>query len=360
MAGTAPMTAGVLARYLGRQAAGAALATLLVLLGVTLALFLAELLGEVADGRAASRSVFLLLALRVPEAVHLVAPLALMLGVLMTLGQLAAGGELSVMRAAGLAPSKLAWPLVALALLWSAAVLAVSGWVAPWTARETAALDARLAEDILLSGLRPGQFQRLGDGSLNLFVGDADAETATLRDVFIQRTGQARTEILRAPRGALRVDPERGLRLLTLYDGVHISHAEDGAGLPLRVIRFARNEFDVPVPVDAESTDPVRSRGTLELLRDGTADERRELHWRLAPVLAGLLLTMLVVPASVVSPRSGRFGIVVPALVVYLLYTNALNLVLGRDDLDPGGAWLVHGLVAVSAAGALIAWRRRW
>lgn len=354
------MTGGVLARYLGRQAAGAALATLLVLLGVTLALFLAELLGEVADGRAASRSVFLLLALRIPEAVHLVAPLALMLGVLITLGQLASGGELGVMRAAGLAPSTLAWPLVALALLWSAAVLAVSGWVAPWTARETAALDARLAEDILLSGLRPGQFQRLGDGTLNVFVGGIDAETAMLRDVFIQRGGEARTEILRAPRGALRVDPARGLRLLTLYDGVHISHAEDGAGLPLRVIRFARNEFDVPVPVDVEASDPVRSRDTLALLRTGAVEDRRELHWRLAPVLAGLLLTVLVLPAAIASPRSGRFGVVVPALVVYLLYTNALNLVLGRDDLDPAGAWLVHGLVALSAAMALIAWRRRW
>ena len=354
------MTGAILVRYLGRQAAGAALATLLVLLGVTLALFLAELLGEVADGRAASRSVFLLLALRIPEAVHLVAPLALMLGVLMTLGQLAAGGELGVMRAAGLAPSRVALPLIGLAVLWSAAVLAVSGWVAPWAARETAALDARLAEDILLSGLRPGQFQRLGDGRLNVFVGSADAGSATLRDVFIQRSADGRTEILRAPRGELSVDPDRGLRLLTLFDGVHISHAEQGSGLPLRVVRFARNEFDVPLPVDAGGSDPLHSRDPVELLRGGSDEERRELHWRLAPVLAGLLLTVLVLPAALASPRGGRFGVIVPALVVYLVYTNALNLVLGRDDLDPAGVWLVHGLVAVPAALALYAWRRRW
>ncbi|NKI35054.1 LPS export ABC transporter permease LptF [Wenzhouxiangella sp. XN79A] len=354
------MNGAVLTRYLVRQTAGAALATLLVLLGVTLALFLAELLGEVADGRAASRSVFLLLALRVPEAVHLVAPLALMLGVLMTLGQLASGGELSVMRAAGLAPLRLALPLLGLAVLWSAAVLAVSGWIAPWTARESAALDARLAEDILLSGLRPGQFQRLGGGALNVFVGEIDSETATLRDVFIQRSDDERTEILRAPRGALSVDPERGLRLLTLFDGVHISHADDGAGLPLRVVRFARNEFDVPVPVDPDATDPVRSRESAALLRGGSIEERRELHWRAAPALAGLLLTLLVLPAALASPRGGRFGVIVPALVVYLVYTNGLNLVLGRDDLDPAGAWVVHGLVALPAVLALIAWQRRW
>lgn len=358
--GSAPVSASVISRYLVRQAAGAALATLFVLLAVTLALFLAELLGEVADGRAASRSVFLLLALRVPEAIHLVAPLALMLGVLMTLGQLAAGGELSVLRAAGLGPVRVIAPLLLVAAVWSAGVLAVSGWASPWAARERAALDVRLAEDLLLSGLRPGQFQTLGDGVLNVFVGSADRDTAALRDVFIQRTDEGRTEILRAPRGELTVDLERGLRLLTLFDGVHISHADEGAGLPLRVVHFARNEFDVPIRVRSGEAATVRSQATLELVQDPSRERQRELQWRMAPVVAGLLLTVLILPAAVGSPRSGRFGIIVPALVGYLVYTNAINLVLGREDLDPSRVWAVHALVASAALMALLAFRRRW
>jgi lipopolysaccharide export system permease protein len=354
------MSRSVITRYLVRQVAGAALATLLVLLGVTLALFLAELLGEVADGRAASRSVFLLLALRIPEAVHLVAPLALMLGVLMTLGQLAAGGEISVLRAAGLAPSRVIAPLLLVAAVWSAGVLAVSGWAAPWAARESAALDARLAEDLLLSGLRPGQFQSLGDGALNVFVGAADGETAELRDVFIQRSEGGRSEILRAPRGELVVDLDNGLRLLTLFDGVHISHSDEGPGLPLRVVRFARNEFDVPIRVRSQAMDSVRSTPTLQLLQSPSAEQQRELHWRAAPVLAGALLVLLVLPTAVGSPRSGRFGIIVPALVGYLVYTNAVQLVLGRDDLDPAGVWIVHALIASVALAALVTFRRRW
>lgn len=356
------MTRSTLVRYLFRQAAGASLATLAVLLSVTLALFLAELLGEVAEGRAASRTVFVLLALRVPEAVHLVAPLALMLGVLMTLAQLAASGELGVMRAAGLAPGRVAAPLVLLALLWSAVVLGVSGWLAPWSARQTAELDARLAEEILLSGLRPGQFQQLGDGALNVFVGSADPRSAELRDVFIHRPDGERIEIIRAPRGALTVDPVSGARLLTLHDGVHVSHAADGVGLPLRTVRFARNEFEVPLRVARDDEPGVRQQDSSTLLAAAAASEaaRRELHWRIAPALAGLLLAVLALPASVGSPRGGRFGVIVPALIVYLVYTNAINLVLGRGDLDPSGVWVVHALVALPALMLLLWWRRRW
>lgn len=355
------MSPSTLSRYLLRQSAGASLATLAVLLGVTLALFLAELLGQVADGEAASRTVFTLLALRIPEALQLVGPLALMLGILMTLAQSAAGGELGVMRAAGLTPSRLAAPMILLALAWAGGLLGASTWLAPWSARVTAELDARLAEEIVLSGLRPGQFQSLGDGMLSIFVGSADPRSAELRDVFIHRPGPERVEVIRADRGQLTIDDASGARLLTLYDGVHLTHAADGAGLPLRRVTFASNAFEVPVPrVDEDSGSRRQQERLAPLLTDDSIEARRELHWRLAPAVASIVLALLVFPAAVASPRGGRFGVIVPALVLYLLYTNSLNLVLGREDLDPSGAWFVHGVLAIVALFALLWWRRRW
>ncbi len=351
-------------RYLLRMSAGAALATLAVLLGVTLALFLAELLGQVADGEAASRTVFVLLALRIPEALQLVGPLALMLGLLMTLAQSAAGGELGVMRASGLPPGRLLAPLVVLAVLWAAMLAAVAGWAAPWTARESARLDQRLAEEILLSGIRPGQFQTLGGGGLSVFVETADPRTAALTGVFIHRAGEERVEIIRAARGELTVDDLSGVRLLSLYDGVHLTHRLTGSGLPLRRIEFAQNQFEVPLPTRQREDDPIRHRATMDLLDDALVGRddpaRRELHWRLAPPIAALLLALLVLPVAVSPPRGGRSGVVVPALVIYLVYTNALNLVLGRADLDPATAWAVHGAVGLVALAAALWWRARW
>ena len=314
-----------------------------------------------ADGEAASRTVFTLLALRLPEALQLVGPLALMLGILMTLAQSATSGELGVMRASGLTPSRLAAPMVLLALVWAGGLLCASTWLAPWSARETAELDARLAEEIVLSGLRPGQFQSLGNGTLSVFVGSADPRSAELRDVFIHRPGPERVEVIRAARGELTIDDASGARLLTLYDGVHLTHAADGVGLPLRRVTFASNAFEVPVPrVDEESGSRRQQQPLSELLGDESIEARREVQWRLAPAVASIVLALLVFPAAVTSPRGGRFGVIVPALVLYLVYTNALNLVLGRVDLDPSGAWVVHGALAAVALLALAWWRRRW
>ena len=116
----------------------------------------------------------------------------------------------------------------------------------------------------------------------------------------------------------------------------------------------------MPVRVQSASSESVRSQPLLELLGPSSVQQQRELHWRLAPVVAGALLALLVLPAAVGSPRSGRFGVIVPALVGYLVYTNAINLVLGRDDLDPAGVWAVHLLVALAALIALLSFRRRW
>lgn len=334
---------------------------LAVLLAVTVALFLAELLGQVADGEAASATVFTLLLLRLPEAALMVGPLALMLGVLMALAQQVQSGELGVMRASGLAPGRLLLPVGLIAMIWAAALAAIAGWVAPWAARETGDLADRMAEEIVLAGIRPGQFQPIGPDGLSIYVGRADARTAALERIFIHFPGPEGTDIVSARRGELSTDPASGGRLLTLYDGFHLQHSDSRTGLPLRRIEFARNEIEVPLPSTSPRADDPGQHSLAALLAMNGPAAQRELQWRIAPALVSLLLALLVVPVSVGSPRGGSFGVVVPALVFYLVYSNAINLVLFRTSADGWvGVWILHAVMMAAVLGGLLWWRRRW
>ena len=45
-----------------------------------------------------------------------------------------------------------------------------------------------------------------------------------------------------------------------------------------------------------------------------------EAQWRISPILATLILSMVAVPLSMVNPRQGRFARLMPAILIYAAY----------------------------------------
>ena len=58
------------------------------------------------------------------------------------------------------------------------------------------------------------------------------------------------------------------------------------------------------------------------------------LQWRLSIPVLVLVVTMLAVPLSRTNHRKGRFGKLLPAIVLYFTYLVALNAM--RDALESG------------------------
>ena len=83
-----------------------------------------------------------------------------------------------------------------------------------------------------------------------------------------------------------------------------------------------------------------------QLLQEDGPEEKAEVQWRLSIPLAAFLLSMLAVPLSYTSPREGRFGKIVIAILIYIPYANLL--VLARKWIASGiipswvGLWPVH------------------
>ena len=113
-------------------------------------------------------------------------------------------------------------------------------------------------------------------------------------------------------------------------------------------MRFARNDIKLPDgSSDENATSLKRSAPTSVLLR--ASDDpvmRAELHWRLAAPLSVLVLTLLALPLARSSPREPRYARLLVALLVWLVYYNAL--LLGRSWISQGrlapgfGLWWVY------------------
>lgn len=352
-----------LAGYIRREALGVCLMTLAVLMAISLALFLAELLGDLADGKVLVSTLVELLLLRLPEALLLAAPLALVVGLLMSLGELAQGEEFSVMRSAGLEPGKLAGVILGLALAWAGGLLLVSGWVAPWAEQRSARIAERMADDLLLASIRPGQFQTLGGGMLTVYVRSADLDSGLLRGLFVHFVHDDQVEAIAADRGRLHKHPDTGARVLVLRDGVHIGHRENGDGLPMRRLEFERNDIQLPIMGDDEPDEPDRRRYLPTLLAEATPAAGLELQRRLMPSIISIVLALFALPITLTGSRGRRFGVVLVAVVIYLVYSNTASLMLVRLGPESGawpGIWPLHALALALATIPLVSWWRRW
>ena len=94
-----------------------------------------------------------------------------------------------------------------------------------------------------------------------------------------------------------------------------------------------------------------------------------ELQWRLSMPLGVLTLALLALPVGRVDPRSGRYGRLLVAVLIYVLYVNLLALAqtwTERGAIPPAlGLWWVHGLVVLLGGVLLLRqygggrWRRR-
>jgi len=352
-----------LSGYIRREALGVCLMTLSVLMAISLVLFLAEMLGDLAEGKLLLSTLAELLLLRLPEALLLTAPLALVVGLLMSLGELAQGEEFSVMRSAGLAPAKLFRAVLALALMWAAGLVLVSGWVAPWAEQRSTRIAERMADDLLLASIRPGQFQTLGGGKLTVYVRAADLETGRLEGLFVHFANGDQVEVIAAESGRLFQRPESGERVLSLRDGVHLGHAVDSGGLPMRRIAFQRNDIQLPLAGEASAENPSRRRFLPGLLADSSSAAGMELQRRLMPPIICIVLALFVLPITLSGARGTRLGTVLVAVAVYLIYSNTANLMLARAAPGSGvwpGIWPVHAVVLLLAIVPVASWWRRW
>ncbi len=325
---------------------GVAAILFLVIFGV----YAGDMLGEVADGRLPAGLLGSQLLLRMPEALLLILPLALFIGVMMGLGRLYRDQEMSVMRACGFYWRRMLKPMLLLALPLALLLGAVGFLINPWAVR---AADEQLDQafrSALIWGLKAGQFHSLQQGNLVIYVESMNEAGNAFEEVFIYQHSEGKDQIWTAASGRFWFDADAGSRFLSLDNG-RVTEGAKGRQ-DYSVARFSRADLKLPDRQRQKGDEQIEQLTARDLWQQGDSAAAAELHWRLSPMIAVVLLGLLAIPLAHTDPREGRYGRLVMGLLTYAVYANLLTL--GRVWLDSEklpavtGLWWVHGLLLVT------------
>lgn len=338
-------------RYVLTELLQALLAVMAVMLIVVLGGVMADTLSKIARGKVAAALLLSQIGLRSLEALVLILPLALFLGVLLGLGRLYRDGEMAVLAASGYGPRRLLLPIACVALPVAAVLAALSFWLAPGAAAAGNRMIQEASRSMLVAGLEPGRFVEIPGRDAVLYIGEMNAAGTRFGQLFVYNEREDGIDVISADAGEFFRDAIEE-RYLQLEDGFRVEGTLEDAAF--RTMRFARNSLRIPDAPETQLKHPTAEIDTLSLLQDESPAARAELHWRLSAVLAPLLLAWLALPMARSPPRRTRYGKILLALLAYLVMTNLLGL--GRAWLQQGVLPPYLGLWWIYAGGVALAW----
>lgn len=302
----------VLADVLSYAALGLALIALVLVVQQTL-----RFLDDMLAADLGATALFELAALVLPTYFAYAVPTALLFGVLLAFGRMAADGEIVALQASGISVPHLLPPVLALAALGALCAGYLVFEVEPQGQHR---LKARLRElGSAVRVIQPGQFRTLGERTF--YVRAAGDPDCPLEGVLIGDFSRAERPLYVTARCGTLDQAEGsdalGLRLL---DGA-VQFSEDVTEDRYRVIRFARMSLHVDLESYLETGRRARDLTFHELLAFDAAYDRGEkpylrgngpvevsiqIHRRIAFPLASVLLAMIAVPLGVRPLRVGR------------------------------------------------------
>jgi lipopolysaccharide export system permease protein len=345
----------ILGRYLIREVSQAFFAVLVILVLIYVSDHFVRYLGEAAAGKIAAGMIAKFIALKLATQVALLLPLAFYLAILLGLGRLYRDSEIVAMTASGLGPIRLVR-----IVFWFAAGVAVTAtvlslYISPKGESQLQDLRQRAKDQSDATGIYPGRFKEFNHGDQVLYVQEASSHTRAVRGVFGRLRWDTGEDIVVAESAHQHVDEVTGRRFIVLLNG-HRYRGKPGEASYV-VTQFGRYAVRIDETRQQEDHPRVQALPTLTLLRFEDINQIAELARRLSLPISVLVLGALAVPLARTTPRRGRFAKLLPATLVYFIYYNLLsivdNLILRGDLPVTIGAWLVHGVAALVAAGLI-------
>lgn len=347
-----PRLIPVLDGMLTVELAKTVLAVLTVLVTIIVSRKFLGILTKAIEGEVSGDTLLALLGLKVLGAFIVFMPAALFLGLLMVFGRMYRDHEMAVLASSGVGLARIyracAWFVVPVFLL--SAYLALE--IIPWSEAKTQSLLKQDEKTADIRGIKPGRFNEFSQGDLVLYAESLSEDSGIMKKIFVQSRSGDKSGVTVAESGYLQ-ETDSGSHFVVLEKGVRYQGTPGQADY----IISQYDEYHVKLDSGDDSDDPGFKRestlSSLQLWKSKTPRELAELQRRLAVPVGVLLLAILAIPISRVAPRSGVYGNVVTAFLIYLVYENLQRVSQGLIQSGKVPLWLGYGGVYLLMLGLI-------
>jgi len=347
----------IIRHYISREILFTFSATLVVLLAILLVQRLALLLTEVINGGISPNVILSMIGIQILRFVAELVPLSFLLASIAAFGRLYKDSEMTAMFALGMPLSTLYRLLLQMAMPLAAILLLLNFFLIPHFSLRFHDIQQQARAEAQLTLVKAGTFKELSRGKNIVYAREISDNQEQIKDVFIKTIeNDSGYSITLAKTGRQEVDMQTGIRFLVLNDGNRYTFTKNGS---IDVLNY--QEIILRLDSKTEQTIPRMAAFSTSEIMSKLSDVlyQREFERRLSSAIS-LLIIVLMIPALAHSgPRQGRFGNLLAAIFIYVIYFNLLNLAQTwmRKGITPYwlGLWWVH--VVMLAIAAVIAYR---
>ncbi len=349
------------------------LKTLAVIVLVIVLLLLSNVmvryLGKAALGVLGTDVLLIVVGLEVVKALGLIIPPAFFFAVLWVLGRMYRDSEMVALSASGFGYPRLLRSVLLTALPLAALVLLLVMELLPWARGQVLELRAQQASRMDISGVRPGRFNEFSDGDVVVYTERLAEQGFRLKGVFVQDRQHGKLGLVTAENAYQTTDPATGERFVILTDG----HRYEGTPGRLDYIVGRFEEYALRIPTFDSTTLRLShsAKPWQELVGSDDPKDAAELQYRFSAPLALLAFGLLAVPLARSPPRSGVYGRLIFAVLLYFTFLNMQHVAENwlEDGVIPAwlGMWwlpvlmaMVAGLILLFDSNWFAMQRRRW
>lgn len=305
-----------------------ATALFLILIGIIVAQRAGFLVGSAAKGRIPNDAVMTMLGFSLVRYLPIIMSLATFLAVLMTLSRWYRDSEMVIWFTTGLGITKWIRPIMGFALPIVIVIALLSFFVTPWAAQKTEDYRVEIESRDQSASLSPGVFNEADTKGVDepervYFVESFNQLGNVFKNVFIQSTQHQETGIMVASEGS-RFRAKNGDLFIVLENGRRYQGELNTA--EISITKFERHAIRLETKEVAERPEKVGALPSVELFASTNPKEQAELQSRLAIPISAIILVLLAVPLSFVDPRAGRSLNLMLAILIFIIYSNILNI----------------------------------
>ena len=333
----------ILTRYFLRELLTSTFVITGILMLIVISARLVVHLNKAVAGIIPPEAVFYTIAYNSPSFLQLILPLGFYISILLVYGRMHSENEMTVLAATGFGPKQVFRITMAPVAVMMIIIAFLSLYLAPTAADKLDTYLQLQQQESEFSFITPGRFNALGkSGEKVSYAEKLSTDRKEMQNVFIADGNS----LILAESGRQYVSPTTGSRYLELTSGKRFS------GVPGQT-KLETMTFDsYAVKIAEESSVAKKARyeavSTLTLLDKKHRVYKARLHYRIGLFLLIPIIVFIAFPLSHVQPRAGRYGKVMPAIVIYMVYYT--TLITARKWMEQGdtplwmGLWWLHGI----------------